>query len=90
MSAVVSDVASQFTAQTGNFVVAGFSFGAAIAWMDLVRFVIAQVVSVPKNGGTYYLLTAIFTTLLSIVVFLIMNRTLGTKAPAQPIFAVTR
>ena len=69
MSAVVSDVASQFTAQTGNFVVAGFSFGAAIAWMDLVRFIIAQVVSVPKNGGVYYLLTAIFTTLLSIVVF---------------------
>ena len=90
MSALVSDVASQFTTQTGNFVVAGFSFGAAIAWMDLVRYIIAQVVSVPKNGGTYYLLTAIFTTLLSIVVFLIMNRTLGTKQPAQPIFAVTR
>jgi len=90
MSALVSDVASQFTSQTGNFVVAGFSFGAAIAWMDLVRYIIAQVVSVPKNGGTYYLLTAIFTTLLSIVVFLIMNRALGTKAPSQPIFAVTR
>ena len=90
MSAVISDVASQFTTQSGNFVVAGFSFGAAIAWMDLVRWVIAQVVSVPKNGGTYYLLTAIFTTLLSIVVFLIMNKTLGTKQPTQPIFAVTR
>jgi uncharacterized membrane protein required for colicin V production len=90
MSAVLSDITSQFTSQAGNFVVAGFSFGAAIAWMDLVRYVIAQLVSVPKNGGTYYLLTAIFTTLLSIVVFLIMNRTLGTKEPAQPIFAVTR
>ena len=53
-------------------------------------FIIAQVVSVPKNGGVYYLMTAIFTTLLSIVVFLIMNRTLGTKQPSQPIFAVTR
>ena len=90
MSALVSDVAQQFTSQSGNFVVAGFSFGAAIAWMDLVRYVIAQLVSVPKNGGAYYLLTAIFTTLLSIVVFLLMNKTLGTKAPAQPIFAVTR
>jgi hypothetical protein len=90
MASLASDVASQFTAQTGNYVVAGFSFGAAVAWMDLVRYIIAQVVSVPKNGGTYYLLTAIFTTLLSIVVFLIMNRVLGTKAPAQPIFAVTR
>lgn len=90
MSGVVSDVAAQFTTQTGNFVVAGFSFGAAIAWMDVIRYVIAQVVSVPKNGGTYYLLSAIFTTLLSIIVFLIMNKILGTKQPAQPIFAVTR
>ena len=90
MSAIISDVTQQFTSQSGNFVVAGFSFGAAIAWMDLVRFVIAQVVSVPKNGAAYYLLTAIFTTLLSILVFLIMNKTLGTKPPSQPIFAVTR
>lgn len=90
MSGLVSDVASQFTTQTGNFVVAGFSFGAAIAWMDVIRYVIAQVVSVPRNGGMYYLLSAIFTTLLSIIVFLIMNKTLGTKEPAQPIFAVTR
>ena len=90
MSGVVSDVASQFTTQTGNFVVAGFSFGAAIAWMDVIRYVIAQVVSVPKNGGTYYLLSAIFTTLLAIVVFLLMNKFLGTPKPAQPIFAVTR
>ena len=86
----IAQVASEFSSQSANFVVAGFSFGAAIAWMDLVRYVIAQVVSVPKNGGVYYLLTAIFTTLLSIVVFLVMNRTLGTKAPSQPIFAVTR
>ena len=90
MSALVSDVASQFTSQSGNFVVAGFSFGAAIAWMDLVRYVIAQLVSVPKNGGIYYLLTAIFTTLLSVLVFLLMNKTLGIKQPSQPIFAVTR
>jgi uncharacterized membrane protein required for colicin V production len=90
MSAVVSDIATQFTSQTGNFVVAGFAFGAAIAWMDLVRWMIAQVVSVPKNGGVYYLLTAIFTTLLSILVFMILNKTLGTKQPSQPIFAVTR
>lgn len=86
----VAEVSSQFVSQSANFVVAGFSFGAAIAWMDLVRYVIAQVVSVPKNGGTYYLLSAIFTTLLALVVFLVMNKTLGTKAPAQPIFAVTR
>lgn len=85
----IAQVASEFTSQSANFVVAGFSFGAAIAWMDVVRYVIAQVVSVPKNGGSYYLLSAIFTTLLAIVVFLLMNKVLGTPKPAQPIFAVT-
>ena len=86
----VAEVASQFSSQSANFVVAGFSFGAAIAWMDFVRYIIAQVVSVPRNGGTYYFLSAVFTTLLSIVVFLVMNKALGTKPPSQPIFAVTR
>ena len=85
----IAQVASEFTSQSANFVVAGFSFGAAIAWMDLVRYVIAQVVSVPKNGGSYYLLSAVFTTLLAIVVFLLMNKFLGTPKPSQPIFAVT-
>jgi hypothetical protein len=85
----VSQIASEFTTQSSQFIVAGFAFGAAIAWMDLIRFVIAQIVSVPKNGGTYYLLSAIFTTLLSIVVFLIMQRVFKVEKPAQPIFAVT-
>jgi uncharacterized membrane protein required for colicin V production len=85
----VAQVTSELTSQSANFVVAGFSFGAAIAWMDFVRYVIAQIVSVPKNGGSYYLLSAIFTTLLAIVVFLAMNRVLGVQKPAQPIFAVT-
>jgi len=85
----VAQITSELTSQSANFVVAGFSFGAAIAWMDFVRYVIAQVVSVPKNGGSYYLLSAVFTTLLAIVVFLIMHRVLGVQKPAQPIFAVT-
>ena len=90
MAGVLSSVALQLEAQSLNSVVAGFSFAAAVAWMDAVRFMISQVVQVSKNGGQYYVLSAIFTTLLSILVFLIMNRALGTKAPSQPIFAVTR
>lgn len=85
----LSQVASEFTSQSANFVVAGFSFGAAIAWMDLIRYIIAQVVSVPKNGGSYYLMSAIFTSLLAFLVFLVMNKALGTAKPSQPIFAVT-
>jgi hypothetical protein len=53
---------------------AGFFFATAIAWMDVIRWVISQLVNVNKNGGNYYLLSAVFTTLLSIVVMMTLAR----------------
>jgi hypothetical protein len=38
--------------------------------MDVVRYLISQIVQVSKNGGQYYVLSALFTTLLAIVVFM--------------------
>ena len=67
MAGVVGSVALQLEAQSLNSIVAGFSFAAAVAWMDAVRYMISQVVQVSKNGGQYYVLSAIFTTLLSIL-----------------------
>jgi len=52
----------------------GFFFATAIAWVDVIRWTISQLVNVSKNGGSYYLLSAVFTTLLSVVVLMIMNR----------------
>ena len=84
-------VARELEGQSLNAIVAGFSFAAALSWVDLVRWVVNQVVKVNKNGGMNYTLTAIMTTLLSIVVYLITSR-LSTKVtkPSQPIFAVTK
>jgi len=84
-------VARELEGQSLNAIVAGFSFAAALSWVDLVRWVVNQVVKVNKNGGMNYTLTAIMTTLLSIVVYLITSR-LSTKVnkPTQPIFAVTK
>ena len=84
-------VGSQLEAQSLNAVVAGFSFASAIAWMDLVRWIISQVVKMPKNGGGYFALTALITTLLSIVVYMILS-TMSKKVsqPAQPMYAITR
>ena len=93
MAGVIGSVALQLEAQSLNSVVAGFSFAAAVAWMDAVRYMISQVVQVSKNGGQYYVLSAIFTTLLSILVYmsikaLVTNVTI--KEPGSPIYAVTR
>ena len=84
-------VARELEGQSLNAIVAGFSFAAALSWVDLVRWVVNQVVKVNKNGGMNYTLTAVMTTLLSIVVYLITYR-LSTKVnkQTQPIFAVTK
>jgi hypothetical protein len=54
---------------------------------------ISQVVQVSKNGGQYYVLSAIFTTLLSILVYLSIKALITNvqiKEPGQPMYAVTR
>ena len=84
-------VTQELKSQTLNSIVGGFSFAAAMAWMDFVRWIITQVVKVPKNGGSQYALTALLTTLLSIIVYMLISRINGrVRKPAQPVFAITR
>ena len=87
----VTLLTQELQTQSLNSVVAGFSFAAAISWLDLVRWSINQIVRVQKNGGLHYGLTALFTTLLSVVVFLVISR-LSPKVqkPAGPVYAITR
>jgi len=90
---VIGSVALQLEAQSLNSIVAGFSFAAAVAWMDAVRYLISQVVQVSKNGGQYYILSALFTTLLSILVYMVLKALVTNvqiKEPSSPIYAVTR
>ena len=84
-------VSSQFQDQSLNFVVAGFSFASAIAWMDAVRWLISTIIKVPKNGGLYFILTAVLTTLLAIMVYLgLAQLSPSVRPPQQPVFAVTK
>jgi uncharacterized membrane protein required for colicin V production len=87
----VNLVTQELQTQTLNSIVGGFSFAAAMSWMDFVRWTITQIVKVPKNGGAQYALTAVLTSLLSVVVFLVISRITGkVTKPAQPVYAVTR
>lgn len=82
-------IAQQLETQSLNAIVSGFSFASAIAYMDLVRWMISQVVKVNKNGGQYYLLTALLTTLLSIIVYMIIRNFIHPDIKqSQPIYAV--
>ena len=91
MSAIALGIAQDVRTQSLTSVVGGFSFAAAIAWMDAVRWAISQVVKVQRNGGTYYVLTALFTTLLAVMAYTLINMANpDVKKPNQPIFAVAR
>jgi hypothetical protein len=86
------DFASQVESQSLNAVVAGFAFASAIAWMDVVRYLISMVISVNKNNPNYYVLSALFTTILAILVYQLTKRvSRATIAqPGQAVYAVTR
>ena len=60
----VNLVTQELETQSLNAIVAGFSFAAAMSWMDVVRWTISQVIKVPKNGGAQYALTAVLTAVL--------------------------
>ena len=84
-------VGQEVRAQSLQALVSGFSFAAAIAWMDVARWIMSTLVKVPRNGGSHYVLTALMTTLLSIIVFMVISRINGrVKKPAQPVYAITR
>ena len=85
-------IAPMVESQALNAVVAGFSFASAVAWMDVVRWVISKVVNVSKNGGNYYLITALATTLLAVFVFIIIKAVAVNVEinQTQPVYAVTR
>jgi uncharacterized membrane protein required for colicin V production len=88
---VLTTIRNELETQSLNSVVAGFSFAAALSWMDLVRWTIHQVVKVQKNGGLNYALTAFFTTLLSVIVYMVISRISSrVKKPAAPVYAVSR
>jgi hypothetical protein len=79
MSGIVSTAAGTFAPSVS----AGFFFATAIAWMDVIRWTISQLVNVSKNGGSYYLMSAIFTTLLSVIVLMILQRLQGVSRYEQ-------
>ena len=82
-------VSQQLEGQSLTALTQGFFFAAALSWMDVSRWVIGQFVKGNKNGGVPLTLTAIATTLLSILVFLIIS-TLSPKVqkPQAPMYAV--
>lgn len=82
-------LSKQLESQSLNALTSGFFFAAALAWMDVSRSVIGQFVKGNKNGVLPMTLTALATTLLSIVVFMIISSVSPrVERPTAPVYAV--
>ena len=92
---MISAIALQLEAQSLNSIVGGFAFASALAWMEMVRVIVSSVVRVSKDGVRGTALTALFTTLLAIVVYmaikaLAFNVTIKDPSQQPTVFAVTK
>ena len=87
----MSAILGTFESQSLNSIVAGFSFASAIAWMDVVRWIIANLIKVNKSSGAFTVLAAVLTTLLSIVVYMLLSKVSPkVQQPQSAIYAITR
>ena len=87
---VIGNIVGSVQSQSLNSVVTGFSFAAAIAWMDVVRWVIAHLIKVNKSSGAFVFIAALLTTILAVVVYTVLQMLAPDKVhePQQPVYAV--
>jgi len=89
---MISAIALQLETQSLNSIVGGFAFASALAWMSFVKIVVASIVRVSADGLKGTALTALFTTLLAIVVYMAIKAlafNVKINDPQQPVYAVT-
>jgi len=86
----VQAIGKQVGSQTVGSIVAGVSFASAIAWMDVVRSVMTKLPGMKANGKMHFVVTALMTTLLSVIVITVAGRVTKRDLKASPpVYAVT-
>lgn len=92
MTTLATSIVGSIEAQGVNSLIAGFSFASALAWYGVVQAIIEKYVKTGP-GISAHVIAALFTTLLSILVFMVMKKFwtgVEVKEPGQPVFAITR
>jgi len=76
-----------------NAIVGSLALTASLSWLDFVRAVVSMMIRVPRDTSQFFLVTALLTTLLSVVVYMIIKLTVRNvviNKPSAPVYAVTR
>lgn len=74
MASVANQVLQEVKSNSLNAVVGGFAFASAIAWLDVVRWMVSSFIDMPKTSGPYFVVSALLTTLVSVLVYMIISR----------------
>jgi hypothetical protein len=75
-----------------NAIVGSLAFTASLSWLDFVRSLVAALIQVPRNTNSFFLITALLTTLLSVLAYMLIKfaaRNVVIQKPSQ-VYAVTR
>jgi ABC-type amino acid transport system permease subunit len=75
-----------------NAIVGSLFFTASLSVLDLVRFWVSAMIQVPRNTGSFFLITALLTTLLAVLGYMAIKfaaRNVTIQKPGQ-IYALTR
>lgn len=89
MSSVASQVINEVKSNSLNAVVGGFAFASAIAWLDVVRWMVSSFIEIPKTSGPYFMLSALLTTLISVIVYMIISRLVKDIRRPSVVYGVT-
>jgi len=85
----IENLSSQLEGQSLNALTQGFFFAAALSWMDVSRSVIGKFIKGNRNGVFPLTLTALATTVLSILVFMIISAiSPRVTKPTAPVYAI--
>ena len=91
---IAQGIADDVRVQSLNAISGGFAFASALAWLDFIRWMISSIVKVKANGGSFYFMSALLTTLLAVLSVMVIMRFggpgLAPRGKQQPVFAVTR
>lgn len=75
-----------------NAIVGSLFFTASLSWLDFVRSLVSMLIQVPRNTNSFFLITALLTTLLAVLSYMVVKFAARNVViqKTQPVFAVTR
>ena len=86
----VQTMTSQFYNVSLAYINMAFVLAAALAWNEVIRFMISKMIKVPKHKLFGFLMYAILTTIIAVLVFQLTKTLLkGDIMRPQPIIAIT-